>query len=637
MNITSAHKNMPPMRSFKKDGKRVKVIYSPKLARKYINELKEKEIVSLDFETTGLHPDGTASGAQVRLTSLSWNPEEALILDHWFCGSFASLADDLATATKYAVFNGKFETNFFDKFTEHWIRVVCYDIANMRKSVLGGGPLSLASMCQRDLKLTLDKEQQLSDWSKTDLTPQQYFYAGLDAIRTEELRIHWTAEMSEEHWAGFYVLNDCTRCVIQMEETGIKLDIAYHQGLCNMWKRRRDAAEKAIRKLVPTDKLANIRSKHQISKLLKEILDEESYDSWPRTGDGTKLTPSGKERQLALDRKQLTAMSYLAPYPLSRFLAALMVFNRADKYFGTYGEKLINKQLLAEDRRVHGRINIAQAITGRMSSSDPNMQNFPRAPVVRRSFITSYIRSLGQRGKLIVADYSGVEIRVLAELSGDEKLRYDCIYDDVHSRSAIALYNVDPDEFFQRLKAEDPKAKEMRSRAKGFTFQLLYGAGAAALAIVLRCGIDDAEMYIRRWAENYPRAYGYRQTMFDIMKSTGFLPCVSGRTIYVNRRDQDMPKAANYPIQGSAGDVMYRAMYHAERLLHKTYAKHQGAIKLVVTVHDELLFEAEPKWAESAKKILEKAMLLGWLDMFPNSDTNNLADAAICDNWAGKK
>ena len=222
---------------------------------------------------------------------------------------------------------------------------------------------------------------------------------------------------------------------------------------------------------------------------------------------------------------------------------------------------------------------------------------------------------------------------MLAELSGDKILLHDAIYDDVHARSAIAIYQIkDANEFIARLKAKDPQAKEMRSRAKAFTFQLLYGAGAAALAIALRCTVDEAQDAINKWAERYSKAFNYRVYMFEKMRSTGFLPCGSGRTIFVHRNERTMPVAANYPIQGTAADVMYRAMYHVQRLLEER----DIMANLVASVHDEVLLMADEGYAEEAAKALKDGMLQGWLDIFPDSNTDNLADVVIGDRWSDK-
>lgn len=607
------------MKTLRKDGYTVRVITDPHEARKFVSHLKRNKNgnpYALDFETTGLDPEY----AQVRLTCISKKDNEAFVIDHFECGSFASFADDLAECGPWYVFNAGFEGDWFDYEAREAEPVKLYDVGHMRRSVLGGGPLSLATQCKRDLGIELDKSLQNSGWSNKVLTSKQYFYGGCDAIHTRALGKMWRKEMQPNHWKGFHVINNSWRAVNECQRTGLLIDVAYHKTLIAMWERRRHAAETAFRKYVPVEHLKNIRSKKQISDFLKLILDQDAIDAWPKTA---------KTAQLKTDRNILRQMSYQLPYPASRALACLMVFNRADKYLSTYGETLITKQHLSTDGRIHGRLNIAQAITGRFSSSNPNLQNIPRAPYVRRSFIA------GTGRRLILADYSGVEIRVLAEMSGDKILLHDAIYDDVHARSAIAIYKLDADDFLERLKNKDPAAKEMRAKAKGFTFQLLYGAGAAALAIVLRCSVAEAEDAIRAWSDRYKKAYDYRRYVFEKMNHSGFIDCKSGRTIYVRRPDRTMPVAANYGIQGSAGDVMYAAL---ARCYERLQSEEIDAW-MMVTVHDELLLLADDdeENCQRAKVLLEEAMVQGWLDIFENTNTDNLVDAAIGIDWSDKE
>ena len=241
---------------------------------------------------------------------------------------------------------------------------------------------------------------------------------------------------------------------------------------------------------------------------------------------------------------------------------------------------------------------------------------------------------------MVLADYSGIEIRVLAELSQDKQLLEDCIYGDVHAASAAQIYGEDLDYVLEVLNSKGegrfanvyPQFKEYRSKAKGFTFQLLYGAGAGALSDVLRCSFEQAQEAIQKWAARYVRAYAYRERMFDLMNADGFLPVCDGRTIYVRKNDRSMPVAANYPIQGAAASVMYRAMYHTrERFMDNNLDAYVAA-----TVHDELLSYAHRDHAEDAMAEQLAGMEQGWLDIFPGTVTDNLTDWAIGTSWADK-
>jgi len=588
-----------------------KLVASHEQAQQVIKEITDSGAVhALDFETTGLRPQDS----KVRLTCIS-GPAGNYVIDHLFCKPFNYYANALADACPWAVFNAGFEGRWFDYVTAG-PDVVLFDVGVMSKAKLGGRPLSLADMVKRDLGKARDnKHLQVSDWSQKELSLEQYDYGFEDAEDTYNLYTMWSAALTAEQMAGFYVLNDAWRGTAEMEDTGMSIDEEHHSGLIKMWSLRRDVAEKVLRHYTPEDMIANLRSKKQLSDFIKTVMDETSLRAWPKTD---------KSEQLQTDRKQLRQASFRSPYPFSRWLAALMVFNRADKYLSTYGEVLLNKQRLAG--RVYGRFNIAQAITGRYSSSNPNLQNIPRNPMVRRSFIAP------PDTEMVLADYSGIELRVLAEVSNDKQLKQDVIFGDVHAESAITLFRVDPKDFKARLKAKDPRAKEMRSKAKAFSFQLTYGAGNAALAMVLRCSDSEAAEYVEKWAERYPYAYALRHQMFDQMNATGLLPIKSGRTVYVHKNERSMPVASNYPIQGAAADVMYRAV---TRMSFKVYELPFKS-RMLASIHDELLMLAEVGHGEELREIMVEEMRQAWLDIFPNAETANLSESAVGQSWAAK-
>ena len=568
------------------------------------------QVHALDFETTGLRPDS----ADVRLTCIC-GPAGSFVIDHILCAPFADYALALAQACTWAVFNAGFEGRWFDHATEG-PDVVLFDVGVMSKAKLGGRPLSLADMVQRDLGKKRDnKHLQLSDWSQATLSQEQYDYGYEDAGDTYALYRLWADSLTSTQFAGFRVLNDAWRGTAEMEDTGMLIDEQHHSGLIRMWTLRRAVAEKTLLRYTPPSIIANLRSKKQLSDFIKTVLDETSLRAWPKTD---------KTEQLQTDRKQLRQASFRSPYPFSRWLAAMMVYSRADKYLSTYGEALLTKQHLAG--RVYGRFNIAQAVTGRYSSSGPNLQNIPRNPMVRRSFIAA------TGTDMVLADYSGIELRVLAEVSNDRQLKQDVIFGDVHAESAITLFRVDPADFKARLKAKDPRAKEMRSKAKAFSFQLTYGAGNAALALVLRCSDGEAAAYVEKWAERYPNAYALRYQMFDQMNIAGFLPIKSGRTVFVHRNERSLPVASNYPIQGAAADVMYRAV---TRMSQKVWELPFKA-RMMASIHDELLMLSEAGYGEQLREIMVEEMRLAWTDIFPGSETANLSESAVGMSWAAK-
>lgn len=606
-----------------------KIILDESEAWEELNRLDPDEVYALDFETTSLFPEDGV----VRLTQICGHGVK-LVIDHFYAGAFDKYASFISKR-EWAVFNAGFEGDWIDYHTDT-IDVILYDVGHMRRAKMGGGPLSLKIQAKRDLKIELDKEEQLSNWSKEILDKSQYDYAIVDAIVTFALWEKWSEELSPQQWGGFLVINEAWRGTKEMELTGLQLDVPYHTKLLNWWTLKKNTAERYLRKWAPADKLANIRSKPQLTKFFKEnILSEDAFRAWPKTG---------KRGDLNLERETLRQFAYRAPYPISRWVAALIIFNKMEKYVGTYGQKLIDAQLRLG--RIPTRFNMAQAITGRYSSSSFNLQNIPRNPVVRRSFVIYAPKPPHNREtRLVMADYSSIEVRVLAELADDEKLRHDAIYGDVHSRSASQIFGIDFEEFVTVLASKGegrygnifPVYKDYRSRAKAFTFQLLYGAGGPALAIVLRCSDEAAFRAIDAWAEVYPNAFHYRTLMFEQMNHSGFLPVCDGRTIFIFRNDRTMPVAANYPVQGAAASVMYRAVHHT----HKTLWHSNYRAKMAASVHDEILMFADVDDAEAVGELLIGSMVQGWLDIFPNTDTANLIGkgnkATVGYSWGDKE
>lgn len=579
-------------------------------------------IHALDFETTSLVPND----GDVRITSI-YGPAGWFVIDHKAV-PFSTAHSAITDAATYVVFNIGFEGRWFDE--QSYGDAKLYDVAFMPKAKLGGGfNMTLAQMALRDLKIELSKELQNSNWSAPVLTDEQYAYAASDAKVTYDLWIKWLTELSEEQWRGFLVFNDAWRATVEAEDTGLQLDVEYHVKLLHHWTLKRDVAERYVRKWAPKDVLDNLNSDKQLGVFFKEhILDEQSARDWPRTG---------KTQQMDMSREVLVSASSRLPYPMSRWIAALVIMRRANKYISTYGQKLIDSQ--ERIGRVKARFNIAAAATGRYSSSAENLQNIPRSKKVRRSFVANAERPMdrAQPYRYVLADYSSIEVRVLAAISGDIALMKEAVFGDVHGTAAADSIGIDPDTFRKIRKDENhhlfAQYNALRSASKAITFSVTYGSGISSMARKMRTTETKAAEMMQNWAMRYPKAYHYRQIMFEKLMATGFIDVADGRTIYVFKSERTLPVAANYGIQGAAASVMYRAMYHVHRLLMKADIR----CRIAATVHDEILLRCHKDDAEQAKGILENGMALGWLDIFPGTTTENLADASIGMSWADKK
>ncbi len=252
--------------------------------------------------------------------------------------------------------------------------------------------------------------------------------------------------------------------------------------------------------------------------------------------------------------------------------------------------------------RIHCRLNQTVAATGRLSSSHPNLQNIPvRTPEgqeIRKAFVPA-------EGMLLLsADYSQIELRILAHLSGDESLvqafREGA---DIHVRTASQVFGVEPDQ------VDD----ELRSRTKAINFGIVYGQGAFGLARNLRISQADAREHIREYFERYPGVKRFLDESKERARETGYAETLDGRRRYLpdlGSRNRMLRQAAermatNSVIQGTAADYIKRAMVDIDTRLRRDAP---GAARMILQVHDELVFEVDPGGADALQDLVTRSM-----------------------------
>jgi DNA polymerase-1 len=573
---------------------------------------------ALDFETTGLRPQES----EVRLAQIC-NDKVWAVIDFWALegGSFAPYAEWFEGAT-WIAFNAGFEYQWFDAADAPHVKVI--EVAHTRRARMGGDQMSLALMLKADLQYEMPKDQQISNWAAAELKPEQLQYAADDALWTWKLWKHWQAKLDEHPYArqAQAMFDDLIVPVHEMRETGLLLDQARHRELVAQWESKRVVYEAAIRELVSEEEVENIRSRKQWSDYFGQILPDEYLAHWPRTE---------KTGQLEIKTSTCKEMAALVggEGPLAEVLFNIADLTTMNQYLSNFGDKLINMAQGASDGRLHPSYNISRAVTGRFSSSSPNAQQFPRDrellgehTSVRLSFIAP------PKKRLVSLDYSGIELKVLALLSEDDQLLYDCVHGDLHSEvgSYMAGYKIDK---------KTPEGKEIRSKAKGVSFGIIYGSGSLGLSGTLRTSITRALELIDFWADRYPKAFGLRNTMMNhaLGDGAGFLPMVDGGTIYMGKRP-DLPKCANYPVQRAALSVMARAIIrHRARLEEAAdHGKHMGT-RMAATIHDALIDEAYIEDAPEALQWMKKDMVAGYLDIFPGAPTDALVEGGTGPSW----
>jgi DNA polymerase-1 len=229
--------------------------------------------------------------------------------------------------------------------------------------------------------------------------------------------------------------------------------------------------------------------------------------------------------------------------------------------------------------------------------------------------------------RLVSLDYSGIELRVLALLSNDAQLLEDVVFGDVHSEVASKMAG-------RKIDKSKPQDKALRSKAKGVSFGIIYGSGAAGLAGTMRTTPDNAQDYIEFWATRYKNAFNYRYKMLDEALQTRFIKTIDGGTIYMGK-NPELPRCANYPVQRAALSVMARAIVrHKESLDFLRADGSHKMTKMLATIHDALITETASKDAQEVLQIMSKDMILAYQDLFPDAPVDALVEGGIGTDWS---
>jgi DNA polymerase-1 len=282
-------------------------------------------------------------------------------------------------------------------------------------------------------------------------------------------------------------------------------------------------------------------------------------------------------------------------------VAQLLEWRQLMKLKGTYVDAL--PRLVNPDTgRVHTSYNQAVASTGRLSSSDPNLQNIPirtaEGREIRRAFVAR-----GEDWVLLDADYSQIELRILAHLSGDEELVRAFVDDaDVHQRTAAKVMNV----------AIEEVTPEMRSRAKVVNFGIVYGMGARGLAQSLDIEVDDARRFIDDYFRSYPGVKRFIDDTIARARREKVVSTLLGRMRRLPDIDSSNPGArafaervaVNTPVQGTAADIIKLAMVSVDREIHSRGLR----ARMILTVHDELLFDVPRSELEVVAALVRECM-----------------------------
>ena len=305
--------------------------------------------------------------------------------------------------------------------------------------------------------------------------------------------------------------------------------------------------------------------------------------------------PHGKKTQRGWSTDAETLES-LREYPL---VEDVLQYRAYQKLNSTYVEGLL--KVMGEDDRVHTRFNQTEARTGRLSSDNPNLQNIPI-----RTELGSQLRAyfIAKPGCVLVdADYSQIELRILAHVTGDEHMQQAFLSgEDIHRSTAARIYNLPPDQVSPRI----------RSSAKAINFGIMYGKGAYSLSKDIGVSVKEADAFLKSYLAAFPKVSGYMDKTIADARACGYVSTLFGRRRALpeltstnhNIRASGERMARNTPIQGTAADVIKLAMVRVWRRLRDEKMES----RLILTVHDELIVEAPEAEAEKAAAILREEM-----------------------------
>ena len=309
---------------------------------------------------------------------------------------------------------------------------------------------------------------------------------------------------------------------------------------------------------------------------------------------GAKKTPSGQWATPATLLEELAQAGHELP-------KKILEWRQLAKLKSTYTDSL-QEHADRETDRIHTSFSLAATTTGRLSSSDPNLQNIPIRTEEGRRIRRAFVAAPGN--KLISADYSQIELRLLAHIADIPQLRQafeDGI--DIHAATASAMFGVS-------LKDMTP---DLRRRAKTINFGIIYGISAFGLADRLGIGREEASLFIKQYFERFPGIRAYIDDTKKLCRDKGYVTTLFGRVCHYpqirsnnpNERASVERQAINAPIQGSAADIIRRAMIRMEEALR---AEHLS-VKMLLQVHDELVFEASEDEVEKALPVISRVMV----------------------------
>lgn len=505
-----------------------------------------------------------------------------------------NLKYDLTVMENYGI---KLRTKFFDTMLESYVLNSTsnrHDMDSLAFKYLGRHTITFEDIAGKGAKqvtfnqITLDKAGE---------------YAAEDADVTLQLHHALSSKINaDKHLAS--VLHEIELPLIpilaQMERIGVLVDKEQLGRLSKIFGERIEELQQQAYQLAGEE--FNLGSPKQLQEILYQKL---KIPVLKKTPTGVPSTSEEVLQELA------------ANYPLPKII---LEYRSLSKLKSTYADALVEK-IDPKTRRVHTSYNQAITATGRLSSTDPNLQNIPIRTEEGRKIRQAFIAPPGY--KIISADYSQIELRIMAHLSQDKGLLKAFAQDsDIHKATAAEVFNVPLEKV----------SSEQRRSAKAINFGLIYGMSAFGLAKALSVSREVAQQYIDLYFSRYPSVKQFMETIRLGAHQRGFVETLFGRRLYlmdINTSNLQRQKAAeraaiNAPMQGTAADIIKIAMMKLDRWI----AQSSLDVKMIMQVHDELVFEVAEKDIDAAVIAIRKHMT-----EIPGLDVPLAVEISAGNNW----
>jgi len=557
-----------------------------------VDKMMKQEVVAFDTETEGLNAFETnivgisfswkkGIGYYLPITNNKSVHEKSFeILKPFFESTEIikvghNIKFDIQVLKKY---NINVSYPIYDTMVAHYLinPDMRHNLDTLSESYLNYSPISIESLIGKKGKNQIS----MRDVSIDEITN----YASEDADITLQLKGVFDKEIEVNNFNKiFYDIEiPMINVLSDMETEGIKIDTSYLKKLDKEFEEDLGKLKKEIFKKAGEE--FNLNSPKQLGEILFDKLKLVSKAKKTKTGQYS--TSEEVLSSLANDHK---------------IIEKILEWRSLDKLQNTY-VKSLPKEVSRLTNRVHSSFNQTVTTTGRLSSNNPNLQNIPirtaNGQKIRRAFIprnSDYI--------LMAADYSQIELRVIASISNEENM-IDAFTNnqDIHTMTASKIYNVDPENV----------TREQRGNAKTVNFGIIYGVSAFGLSQQTNLNRSESKIMIDNYFLNYPGLKKYISDQIDFARNNGYVETIMGRKRYLQNinsqnnmiRSSAERNAINAPIQGSAADIIKIAMIN----INSEFKKQSFKSKMVLQVHDELVFDVHNSEKDQIKDIVKTTM-----------------------------